>query len=320
MQVAVFNPGGRDPEQHFPDGAGSPDPSVHAPVNYHAYAACTGGGFYRDAARIPEEQKAVLLLLRRDLKPALKAIRELQERGKIVAISWKESGQHQIARQLDNAETLSLFREICAAAHAALSSTPELVTLYRAAGIRNAAFVPTPYPLEDSRWDFSRVLSQRSGIFIGTREWDEPTRGHAVALLRATALGVPVTVCNVDGRAGRRKLAAIESKDLRIIDGPLPYIDYLREMAKCRVVFQCDMSAVPGQVAGDALLCRMPCLGGNSAIEQLAFTATADLEHLVRDDAVWQSAVEASQAQAVANLGYQAVAARLEKFFGALQG
>jgi hypothetical protein len=315
MRVAVLNPGGRDHEQLFPDGAGSPDDRVHAPVNYHAYAACTGGGFSRDAARIPADTRAVLLLLRRDLKPALRALRELKAAGKTVAISWKESGQHQIARQLDHADALALFREICAACDAALSSTPELVSLYLEAGAKRAEFIPTPYPLEDERWDFSAPLSQRAGVFIGTREWDVPTRNHAAALLGATKLGVPITVCNLDGRSGRKKLAALGCEQLRIIDGKLPYTEYLRELARARIVLQRDASAVPGQVAGDALLCRMPCIGGNSAVEQLAFTGEGNPERLLHDDDAWRAAVEDSQAHAIAKLSFSAIARRLSTFF-----
>ena len=318
MTLAVLNPGGRDAEQLFADGPGAPDDRVHAPVNYHAYAACTGGGFYRDAARIPAECKTVLVLLRRDLKPALRALRELHTQGKAVAISWKESGRHQIARQLDDAGTLGLFREICAEADAALSSTPELVSLYREAGARIAEFIPTPYPLEDPRWDFSRPLAERSGIIIGTREWNVPTRNHAAALLRACGLSVPVTVCNPEGRTGRKKLAALGCEHLHVIEGRRPYTEYLREMAKCRVVFQLDTSAVPGQVAGDALLCAMPCVGGNSAIEQEAFTALPPLETLLHDDAAWLAAVETSQTQARERLGFTAVARRLAEFFAPL--
>ena len=244
MQFAVLNPGGRDPEQLFRDGAGVPDDRVHAPVNYHAYAACMGGGFFRDTPAIPQEVKAVLLLLRSDLKPSLAAVKALRIQGKKVAISWKESGQHQVARQLDSAKSLAMFREICASADAALSSTSELVPLYRSAGARVAEFIPTPYPLEDARWDFSRPLAARRGIFIGTREWDVPSRNHAAALLRACSLGGPVTVFNLDGRAGRKKLEALGCARLRVIEGRMPYTEYLREMAGCRVALQCDASAL----------------------------------------------------------------------------
>ena len=42
MKLAVLNPKGRDPDQQFPNGAGAPDEKRHAPVNFHAFAACTG--------------------------------------------------------------------------------------------------------------------------------------------------------------------------------------------------------------------------------------------------------------------------------------
>ena len=33
MKLAVLNPGGRDPDQLFPDGAGTPEDRGHPPVN-----------------------------------------------------------------------------------------------------------------------------------------------------------------------------------------------------------------------------------------------------------------------------------------------
>ena len=318
MQLAVLNPGGRDPEQRFPDGAGAPDVHVHAPVNYHAYAACTRGGFFRDVRAIPDDMRAVLLLLRSDLKPALAALDALKSDGRTVAVSWKESGQHQVAEQLDSTVNLALFREICARADGALSSTPKLVRLYIAAGANVSAFIPTPYPVDDARWDFSRPLAERSGIFIGTREWNVPSRNHAAALLRASSPGAPVTVFNPDGRAGRKKIDAIFPGSVRVIEERLPYPDYLREMAKCRVVFQLDSSAVPGQVAGDALLCRMPCIGGNGAVDRVAFGDGGDLESLLRDDKAWLDAVDASQARARESLSFSACATGLREFFSSL--
>ena len=234
--------------------------------------------------------------------------------GKTVAISWKESGLHQVARRLDDPTNLAEFRRAAALADGALSSTPQLIELYRAVGCKHVEFVPTPYPVDDPRWNFAQPLAQRQGVFLGTREWDVPTRRHAEALLRAGATGAPITVCNVDGRRGRKLLAALGLANLRVLDGRRPYADYLRAMAACRVVFQLDESAVPGQVAGDALLCRMPCLGGNGAIDQIAF-GDADLGLLLRDDGAWQAAVAQSQAKAARDLAFGPVAARLRTFF-----
>jgi hypothetical protein len=188
------------------------------------------------------------------------------------------------------------------------------VTLYRESGARSVNFIPTPYPVDDPRWDFSAPLESRSGIFVATREWDVPSRRHADALARACALGVPVTVVNENGWRGRRKLRALGCAQLRWIEGRMPYSQWLRELAKCRVIFQLDESEVPGQVAGDALLCRMPCIGGNSAIEQLAF-AGMELEPSLRDDDAWRAAVAASQSRAQETLSYTSVARQLAEFY-----
>jgi hypothetical protein len=93
MKVAVLNPRGNDPDQNFPDFAGSPDEGRHAPVNYHAVAACTGGGFYRDPNSIPKEVRAVILLLTHDLSRANMALtrlrREEKDRRSCLERSWR---------------------------------------------------------------------------------------------------------------------------------------------------------------------------------------------------------------------------------------
>lgn len=314
MHLSVINPSGRDRLQLFHDGAGVPEDRVHAPVNYHAYAACTHGLFCREEREVPDHAMAVLLLLGSSLRAAARALDALRARGCTVVIGWKETGAAQVARRLDDPATIETFRRICAGCHGAISSTPELVGLYRAAGCRHVEYIPTPYPVDDARWNFSRPLPERIGVFVGTREWGVHARAHASALLQACATGAPVTVCNTDGRRGRRRLAALGCANLRVIEGRMPYTEYLRTMASCRVVFQQDASQVPGQVAGDALLCRMPCVGGNGAIDREAFD-DEDLARLLQDDDAWLGAVKRSQARAAEKLAYAPVAARLRAFF-----
>src|SRR5205085_6241920 len=143
------------------------------------------------------------------------------------------------------------------------------------------AFIPTPYPIEDQRWNFSVRMPQQSGIFVGTREWNVPSRNHLAALVIARQLckatSEPVTVANLDGYRGRRLLSELEFPDgkLRVIEKWKFYPDYLRAMAHHKIVMQLDHSHVPGQVAGDTLLCRIPCVGGDGAIERIAFSKTS---------------------------------------------
>jgi len=277
MKLAVLNPKGRDLEQHFPDGAGVPEDGSHAPVNFHAFAACTDGAFFRRDQDIPADMKCVLLLLRDDLKASRQALLELRRAGKTVIISFKEAGAFQIAALLAKPAKFALFHEICQRADAALATTSDALPIYLNAGARAVELIPTPYPVEDERWDFAKPLEERRGVFIGTREFNTPSRNHLAALLAikqlAEAMLEPVTVINDDGWRGRRLLDRLGFADglLRVIDKRLPYPRYLQLLAKHKIVWQLDASAVPGQVAGDALLCRVPCIGGNGTTERLVF-------------------------------------------------
>ena len=280
FRLSVLNPGGRDPEQYFDEGA-APSPTAHPPINFHAFAACTFGSVHRETKNAVAEKSPVLLLMRGDFRATERALTELKKHGCKVAVSFKESGLHQIAQQLNHRSRLARFLRIVAQADGCIATTPEAAEIYRRARLsRDAAevaFIPTPYPLEDRQWDFTVPPNEQSGIFVGTREWDVPSRNHAAGLLLARELcqksSEPVTVFNLNGRKGARLLAELKfpSGKLRVIDKRKPYTDYLHEIAKHKVVLQLDRSRVPGQVAGDALLCRTICVGGDGAIERIAF-------------------------------------------------
>ncbi len=93
-----------------------------------------------------------------------------------------------------------------------------------------------------------------------------------------------------------------------------------------KIVLQLDRSHVPGQVAGDALLCRTVCVGGDGAIEGIAFPKTCGegktiseiasiaLDLLKNADA--RAAIVAeSQERALERLSFRAVRSQLAKFF-----
>ena len=333
FRLAVLNPAGRDPEQHFRDGADDLT-QPHQPTNFHAYAACTGGSFQRETKSALAEGTPVLLLLRGDFTASERALKALQKEGRFVAVSLKETGLHQIAEQLRNPARLERFVRIVKQADACLAPTPEAADLYRAirGNLDRVAFLPTPYPIDDSRWNFSKPLAERSGIFIGTREWDVPSRNHLAALIVARELsaqtGENVTVFNFDGRKGARLLDEIgfASGKLRTLDRRSGYPDYLRELASHKIVLQLDTSFVPGQVAGDALLCRVPCVGGNGAIDRLAFPESCGFNRsfaeigqiaarLLTERNDYEKTVANMESVAAPQLSFNVVAEQLRAFF-----
>jgi hypothetical protein len=338
FRLTVLNPGGRDAEQHFQETA-SPDGQEHPPINFHGYAACTRGVFHYDTRRAIAEATPVLLLLRGDFRNSERALSELKKHGRTVAVSLKETGLHQIAQQLCDREKLSRFMKILAQADGCIATTPEAAEIYQRArckyGPATVAFIPTPYPLEDRQWNFSVPPNDQSGIFLGTREWDVPSRNHFAALLVARQLceatGEPVTVVNLDGYKARRLLWELKFPEgkFHIIEEKKLFPDYLREVARHKIVLQLDRSRVPGQVAGDALLCRTICVGGDGAIERIAFPKTCGVGReigeiasialeLLKNAESHAAMVADSQKRALKRVSFQAVHSQLAEFFARL--
>jgi hypothetical protein len=312
--LAVLNPGGRDPDQSFEEGPGQPDETNHPPVNFHAYAACTRGAFYQKPS-LAARHRSVLLLLRGDLSESQRAFDILKVHGCFVAVSFKESGTQQVARLLSKPSRYHRFREIASQADLCLSSTPDLIPLFSSVS-RRTIHVPTPYPFEYASWNFSRPINERRGLFIGTREFDVLSRNHLLVLSAARTFSVPITVINPDGKSGLRRLQALKfPEDQLTVAAPLPYPNYLRLIAGHRLVLQFDMSSVPGQVAGDSVLCRVPTVGGNGAVEQIAFPGlhgngrTFDqlielTRYLLNDDGLYTEQLAALEQNAGAYLSF----------------
>jgi hypothetical protein len=292
-------------------------------VNFHALAAASGARFHRSTETIPGGSRFVLLLFPRRLHRAARAAAALRDAGKHLLVSFKECGRHQIARQMAGPLAAFWMRRVLSRADAALCTSPASEAFF--AGRADAPpvlSVATPYPVDVEGWSFDRPLAARAGIFVGTREWTAPSRRHAEAVALALDVagraGCRVTVVNVDGDAGSRRLSRLEhGARLRVVEGPLPFPRYLEEMAGHRIVLQRDASEVPGQVAGDALLCGMPCLGGNGMVDRLAFPGlpgaasedreVADASHrLLRDDAAWTECVASMRLRADAELSFAA--------------
>ncbi len=321
MRVDVLNPDGRDAPVDYRSGVGGPEPRVHPPVNYWAYAAATGGQFHQSVDAVRDPCDAVIVLLRRRNGPAIRAIEQLKRAGRRVFVSWKETAPHQIDQQTRWFWQRSSFHRALSIADGAVAATEASIESYQHDGPSRfpVHFIATPYPVDVAAWDFSVPIEQRRGILVGTREFDVPSRRHEAALALAAEIAsrakAPVTVMCGQPRDRDRVRKLLAGVALELVEQRLPYPDYLRMVARHRLVLQLDRSSVPGQVAGDALLCRVICLGGNGTSEQIAFpefSAMNDHGHeledaaqlLLSDASAYRTAVERSQRLAAENLSF----------------
>ena len=337
MMFSVFCPTGADPFQDFSKNNRHVDDFVHAPINYHGYAACMGGRFHKRLDTVSRAETVYFLLSGRHAQANLRVIKTLKSSGIRVLTAFKETGLQQVLPQISNPRTIRILNELLSYSDGCISPTEELVPFYRALSDAPVEFIPTPYPINDLKWDFSIPIRQRKGIFLGTREFFEWNRNHLFALLLLRRVvketGEPLTVMNTDWLRGWRLLKSVgfDKGQLKIISGRLPYSQYLCEMARHKLVFQLDQSTVPGQVAGDAILCGIPCVGGNGSIESIAFpelsSRKCNMEEschmamtLCSDSALQQHYSEDARQRTREHLSFEVVAGRLRNFMKQLSG
>lgn len=331
MRIDVVNPWGRDADVDWRGGLSTPGAPGHPPINYWAWAAASGGQFHQSPDTVTAEADAVVVLLRWRGLSNLHAVRLLKARGLTVFVSWKESGTAQIAQQLRWPWMRWLHRRVLAAADGAFATTEPGIAHYLDYGLApdRVHFVTTPYPFDEPGWDFAERIETRQGLIVGSRQFDVPSRRHAEALALAgriaRATGAPLSVLNLDGEAGRDRVLAATGTvpELRWIEQRLPYPEFLRTLARHRIVIQRDAGWVPGQIAGDALLCGLVNIGGNGAVQRLAFPALAEPEAdeamleaaaiaLLQDEAAYRHEAEQGRLRAArVGLGYEGFRAEL---------
>jgi hypothetical protein len=277
MKLFVLHPGSDCPDQQFEDFAGTPSSKLPPPLGYHGFAACTGGAFVRKASNIPASEKRVLLLLDGNMKRGRQAIIDLRRAGKTVVIAFAHTSVPQLLEQLKSPGALEVFQEICTRAHAAITPARDLEPVFRSCGLLYVESILPPVPIDEPAWDFSTRPETRSGIMLGSWDWHTPSKNHLLALLGlkevASQMYEPVTVFNLNGWRGRQWLRQLRYPAglLQVVERRLPYPEYLRIVARHKLFFQLDSSAGIGRVTADALLTRIPMVGGNGALERVLF-------------------------------------------------
>lgn len=340
FKLAVIDGAVKQKKQDFADYGRTVSSKQHAPVNWHAYAACTGGSVYKSINDLDYESFVLFSASRQFFHNDLKAFIQLSQSGVNCAFSIKGCGPLQFLPRLDSPSKMrrarGLMNEIPGCITPSKAILPVLRSMRDELPEEQTAFIPAPYPIEYSEWDFSKPLNERSDIYLATREFNHKNRYHLYALtvLKGIVrkLGCRVTVVNQDKGRGRSFYKAVGFRDdeINVLDSRRPYPQYLELLSSHKFVFQLDQSAVPGQVAGDAALCRMPCVGGNGTNEYILyrelntlpseFEAAVDLAlRIYEDEDMQRQSIELAVKRAEEHMSFSKVRARLENFFSVLR-
>ncbi|MFZ4587594.1 MAG: hypothetical protein ACOYNG_01275 [Terrimicrobiaceae bacterium] len=295
------------------------------PAFVHAYATCAGGEVFTSTKNLPGDP--VLLVLRKNnLRRTLAAIEFLRRRCSKILVTIGRSSSHDLAAMLGDTTRWELFRTICSTCDGVISPVPELVPLLLATGAPQVEFLPVPIQVPDA----VRQVEGLRGIFVGTREFCTPARHHLAAVALADTLSrrlaIPLAVLNSEGRDGGMLLKDFQRRNplFYIIEAPVTRADFLDVMRLHRIVWQLDATSGPGRIAADSIFCGIPCVGGNGAIESLAFPglcgprAHAELlqsaERLLTDDSFWMETMHSALEKSRSSLSFASISERLAAF------
>lgn len=287
-------------------------------------AAATGGGFHASTATIGADPRHVLVLITRRARGLEEAISTLRDHGHHIHLTWKECGRHQLESWFNDPANESLARRLDDHIDGWIAASPAALDRLQSWRPRSRVIeLPTPYPIDEPSWRrYDLPASERGGIFIGTREFGVPSRRHAETIAIAKKIassrpGLAITIINGDGLRGSWKIWRATS-GLNVLAFPtMSYKAYAEMISRHRLVLQRDDSGVPGQVAGDALLAGVPCLGGNGMVDQLAFghlpsardpeeAVIAEVARLLDDETHADEVMRVARERAMETLSFEA--------------
>lgn len=165
-------------------------------------------------------------------------------------------------------------------------------------------------PYTEWKHGFTVPISEREGIMVGTRTFNQRLRRNTLqalwmALFTAEELDTHVTwVCEEPfSKEQLNEFFALPTQRLNFIKGPLAYEEWVKTIAKHKVLFHFDYSCTLGQLALDAALVDVPLIGGNAEHSQMVYmdqlytpvdnqNALIDCYDVYDDDMQWKNQVD----------------------------
>lgn len=141
---------------------------------------------------------------------------------------------------------------------------------------------------------FKKDIKDRKGILIATRSLrnDFLTRNTfiAIASLCKSFPEETITYLNEDGIQGKDYIAQFGFQNLFIIDGALPYEEWLNLISTHKLIAHFDQSQNLGQVCADGAMVDVLSVGSTTGNATLTLTDNHDLDYFLKDVKYWLNA------------------------------
>lgn len=209
----------------------------------------------------------IILLVNESPIELMPFVKKLKTMGKIVVVGYHE-GFGDIMTKLGHPSYDVWFRELkelVTESNAYWNVIPSASSVFLSLFRKPVLNVLHGVPLNE--WDHGLIkpIEEREGIFVATRTFDQRLGRNHIAALAVADLAAHMLQTHVTCITEQPVPDIVKNFErVQILQGPLSYMKWLDVMSQHRVVFHYDCSHTLGQVAMDALLVDVPCLGGNS--------------------------------------------------------
>lgn len=263
--------------------------------SFHSLAVAAQGEFFvynKPGWQGVFKYENIIILVKDTPKAVLPLIKQLKKAGKRVLVGFHENGDYLsqiiISQPSPDEFWLSHFAELVEESDGLYSIMPSKESIFEWFFNKPVFSTLHAAPYDEWRHNFSVPRKDRKGLFLATRTFNQFLRrntfeGLMIAMTAMSKINNEkndtedhVTVVCEDSFHFDRIFSFFRHKNvpLDVVKGPLPYEDWLKLIAKHKMVFQFDYSNTLGQVAMDAALVDVPCIGSNTEVSRAAITDT----------------------------------------------
>ena len=250
------------------------------------FFAYNGDNFHR-----VYEYDGIILLVNDSPDLLIPFIRKLKLMKKKVLVGYHEGfGDFNLKVSNINSDFLKCLKKTVAESDGYWNVIPSANNIYESLLKKKSYSCVHGIPYKEWEHNLKVPFREREGILIATRTFDQRIRRNTlISLVEANnfakEVGTRVTFVSEHPIHKLWTWKDFELEAVDVIQGPFPYIEWLKLIAKHRLVVHYDMSYTLGQIVCDAALVDVPCVGGNSENNILAnsWSGLDDLPNVIRN-------------------------------------
>lgn len=224
------------------------------------FFAYNGDNFHR-----VYEYDGIILLVNYNPQNLIPFVKKLKQMDKIVCVGYHEGFDDFMLKASDSEEWLKDLSELMDEADAYWNVIPSASNVFLSLFRKPVLNVLHGAPIDEWDHGFTKSPKEREGILVATRTMNQRIRRNTLAALTVADLAAHMldTYVTYVSEGSVPELAKKLDK-VRILPGPLGYVEWLSLVSNHKLVFHMDESHTLGQIVMDAALVGIPCIGGNS--------------------------------------------------------